>query len=151
MYLRGKGQYEISDVLGISQATVSRDLKAIQKLWLKSSLIDFNEARAREIAKIDHLECVYWEAWEASKVSTTIRGSDSDATVTQKEGAGNQAFTNGVKDCIKLRADLLGLMAAQVVAVVGEDFDQEAWTNERSRRHAAALAVLEDPDDGETQ
>ena len=155
-YLQGKSQYEIADLVGLSQATISRDLKALHKVWLKSSLVDFGEAKAKELAKIDHLELTYWEAWEASKTSTTIRGaSDSEsAIVTQKEGAGDPAFLAGVERCIKQRVDILGLNSPKLMGIVDEDFDQAEWANARDARHARAVALLKDDiedDNGEDQ
>src|SRR5581483_4024403 len=74
-YLRGETQWEIARTLGVSQGQVSRDLKAIRQEWLNSSVCNFNELKAREIAKVDELERTYWAAWEESKktreVSTT--------------------------------------------------------------------------------
>jgi len=66
MYLRGKAQVDIAAELGLSQPTVSRDLKIIQGEWLDSAIRDFDAARAQELAKIDELERTYWAAWERS-------------------------------------------------------------------------------------
>ena len=151
LYTRRWHQEDIAAELKLSQATVSRDISFLRKQWEKDAAQTYAKHQAREIHDVNELTRTYWAAWEASKVSTTIRGNDADATVTQKEGAGDSAFLSGVERCTRLRMDLLGLAAAKVVAVVGEDFDQAAWANDRAARHAAALGVLEDPDDGETQ
>lgn len=120
MYLRGSLQAEIAERLGLSQGTISNDIKALQKLWLNSSLMDFNEARSRELAKIDDLEMEYWLAWEASKQDAqtiTEEGSELKTGVktlfrTKTEGqVGDPRFLAGVQWCIKKRAELLGLDA----------------------------------------
>ena len=55
-YLQGQTQYHIAHVLGLSQAQISLDLQAVRQAWLDSSLRDFNEQKAQELAKIAHLE-----------------------------------------------------------------------------------------------
>ena len=152
-YLQGKSQYEIADLTGLSQSTVQRDLGALRGIWLKSALIDFNAARAKELAKIDLLELTYWQAWEESKVDTTIRGGaeDENPLVTQREGAGDPAYLAGVERCVSMRVKLLGLNSPQLLAVVDEEFDQAQWNQERDARHARALAVLEQAENGEDQ
>ena len=50
-YLRGEYQSAIADTLGIDQATVSRDLKALRAAWLASAVRDFDLARAQELAE----------------------------------------------------------------------------------------------------
>ena len=64
LYFDGRIQADIAKETGLSQATVSRDIKALQRDWLKSSLIDFDKAKANELAKIDDLERRFRQAWE---------------------------------------------------------------------------------------
>ena len=52
---------------------VIRDLKIIQKAWADSAIFDYNEAVGRELARIDNLERVYWEAWDKSKEPAVTR------------------------------------------------------------------------------
>lgn len=130
LYLRGWSQCAISDELGISQPTVSRDLKAIQQAWRESSLIDMNEAKQKELAKIDELERTYWEAWLRScedtetetlkKVGHVGDGAAKLETAKRKEGqSGNPAFLAGVERCIRLRIDIIGLEAPKRQEVSG--------------------------------
>ena len=51
---------------------VSRDLAAIQREWLKSGIMDLNDARARELSRMDKVEMEYWDAWEKSKTERKI-------------------------------------------------------------------------------
>ena len=136
LYLQGWLQVDIAKELSIDQATVSRDLKAIQKEWLKSALIDFNEAKARELAKVDKLERTYWAAWERSceDAETTTRKTKgkvtkvqievgreeegkvvlerpAEATRTLKGQAGDPRFLQGVERCIERRCKILGIDA----------------------------------------
>lgn len=76
LYLRGMTQVEIgyseelkraNGGVSVSQTLVSLELSALKKAWLESSLVDFNEAKARELARIDQLENAAWTEWERSK------------------------------------------------------------------------------------
>jgi len=133
LYLRGVSQMDIAAEVGVNQSTVSRDLKALQKAWRESSLIDINEAKQRELAKIDELERTYWEAWlkscEDAESETLKRvGSTNDAQsqraelTKRREGQnGNPAFLAGVERCIKIRIDIIGLEAPKRTELTGAD------------------------------
>ena len=123
LYLEGWLQADIAETLGISQSTVSNDLKALQKQWLASSLIDFDQAKAREIAKIDKLEWEYYQAWHRSceDAETVIekgkgKGGEKnptsvEKTVQRKGQAGDPRFLTGVQWCIERRCKILGIDA----------------------------------------
>lgn len=66
LYLRGTTQYDIAGEIGVDRSTIARDLEAVRKEWMASSLVDFNEAKAVELQKLDHLESVAWQGWERS-------------------------------------------------------------------------------------
>ena len=143
LYLKGWIQADIADELGVNQSTVSRDIKALQKDWLESALVDFNEAKSQELAKIDRLEREYWQAWErscedAETVTEKARASrgaekpDSIEKTKQAKGqAGDPRFLNGVQWCIERRCKILGIDAPNkigfesdlVVQLVGVDPD----------------------------
>lgn len=96
LYLQGRLQADIASELGLSEATVSRDLKALHKEWLAGSRIGFSKAKARELAKIDRLEREYWEAWKRSRI----------------EGqAGDPRFLAGIQWCIERRCKIMGIDA----------------------------------------
>jgi hypothetical protein len=127
-YLRGSTQVDIATESGVDQATVSRDLKALRAAWMKSALIDINEAKARELAKIDALELVYWQAWERSQLDaeseiTKMQGTPPKPNETspapakletqkKREGqSGNPAFLSGIQWCINKRCEIIGVNA----------------------------------------
>ncbi|MEM7345877.1 MAG: hypothetical protein AAF485_16675, partial [Chloroflexota bacterium] len=74
LYLQGWYQSDIAEYINddperdytLTQQTISNDIEAIRKGWLNSSIRNFDQARAEELAKIDHLERIYWEAWTQS-------------------------------------------------------------------------------------
>jgi hypothetical protein len=146
LLLRGTtNQFEIAAKLGMEASqhyTISRDIKAIKEEWRGSALRDFNEARGREIEKLEALEKEFWEAWDRSRVEKV-----SERTKKNKKGRslayedetrkelrdGNPAFLDGALKCIAKRCELLGLdapkesrvtMTAKVYVASGE-FDPD--------------------------
>ena len=116
-YLRGETQASIAARLGLSQPQISRDISTIQRRWRESSLVDINEARQRELERIDALEREYWQAWEASKGeqqrSTASKAGDvARAQVVKFDSAGDPRFLAGVQWCVEQRCKMLGLLAA---------------------------------------
>jgi len=144
LYLQGWIQADIAAELGISQQTISNDIAALQSDWLASALIDFNEAKAGELAKIDRLEREYWQAWERScqdaetltqKTHGAIQKRETEdgqfvaerpaeVTKTAKGQAGDPRFLQGVQWCIERRCKILGVDAATRIDLV--DWRDEA-------------------------
>jgi len=116
MYLHGQFQSTIARELGISQQSVSVDLKRLRKEWLASAVRDFDEAKSVELAKIDELERTYWTGWENSLKQREITVSKrrtgktpgDEASVRRETPMGDARFLDGVLRCITLRCDLLG-------------------------------------------
>lgn len=130
MYLRGAIQADIAKELDIDQSTVSRDLRALQDEWLASALVDINEAKARELARIDELERTYWAGWERSQepIEVTNKRATENATGkrfdvnTQSRGqVGDPRFLAGVGWCIERRCKVLGIDAPMRQEVSGAD------------------------------
>ncbi len=131
-YLKGEYQTTIAADLGIDQAQVSRDLKAMRELWLASTIRDFDAAKAQELAKIDEVEREYWLAWERSKqdkeVAIQEAGADKKlkkATLRKEGQSGNAAFLAGVLSCIDKRCQILGLDAPKRFVVKWEELTEE--------------------------
>lgn len=119
LYLRGKKQSEIAATLGLSQGMISNDLKVIQRRWRESTAMNLDEAKAKELARLDELEREFWSAWEASKGERTQArqeknnaGATVKASMMKEQRDGNPAFLTGVLNCIDRRCKLLGLDAA---------------------------------------
>ncbi len=120
LYLRGKTQSEIAELLGISRSMVAYDLNAIQEQWRENTVRDLDADKVRELAKTDELERIYWAAWESSleqrETTATARTEAGDrirttAQMKKETRDGNPAFLEGVLKCIQRRARLLGLDA----------------------------------------
>jgi len=139
LYLSGKTQWEIHEQIGLSQAQVSRDLKALHGEWLKQATGNVAALKARELAKIDALERTYWAAWERScqearRKSLRARGTitksvtDADGTtrfvqetpaeqvLTTEDKVGDKRYLEGVQWCIERRCKILGVDAPLKVA-----------------------------------
>lgn len=134
LYLQGWIQAAIADHLAknrpyqITQQTISRDLKTIQERWQASSIRSFDEARARELAAIDNLERVAWEAYQSSiepiikrKTAKRVGGETTEATQEVSLGYGDPRFLDKVSWCIDRRCKLLGLDAPHKSEVTGKD------------------------------
>lgn len=131
MYLKGKYQSEIALELGVNQSTISKSLKAVREEWLKSTLVNFNEAISKELAKVDNLERVYWESWERSLTpfkSKTVKAkgnprteeelkASAEQTLKTEDRNGDPRYLQGVQWCIEKRCKLLGLDAPDRVQI----------------------------------
>jgi predicted transcriptional regulator len=115
LYNQGKYQHEIAAELGVSQQQVSYDLKVLNRFWEKTAVLDIAKAKLRELAKIDHLERTYWEAWERSmtaretKQLKKIPTKGDEKLLKQETRDGNPQYLEGVQWCITKRSALLGL------------------------------------------
>lgn len=131
MYLKGRYQSEIAAELGVSQSAISKNLKAVREEWLKSALVNFNEAISKELAKVDNLERVYWESWERSLTpfkSKTVKAkgnprteeelkASAEQTLKTEDRNGDPRYLQGVQWCIEKRCKLLGLDAPDRVQI----------------------------------
>ena len=135
LYLKGAMQAEIAESLGLSQPTISRDLKVLQAEWQAANLNEIDEHKKNELAKIDNLELEYWEAWvrsrEKSLSETTeiiSKGRDVEKDVggvkrvtRQDEQVGDPRFLSGVQWCIEKRCQIMGLNAPEKRDLTSDD------------------------------
>jgi len=134
-YLRGKTQAEIAAYISTDPARgytltvqqISYDLRKIQAQWRESSLRDFDELRAQELAKVDELERTYWQAWldSCAALETITQEGTGDGVAkvkkTSKPQNGDPRFLSGVERCIERRCRLLGLDAPAKSELTGKD------------------------------
>jgi hypothetical protein len=124
MYLAGKYQSEIGQLLGVTQQQISKDLRAVQQQWLASSIRDFDTVRAEQLAKIDRIERASWESFALSlkpreiTVQEAVEGQrpTKKASIRKEGQAGDPRFLQIAQRCIDQRADLLGLSTATEAA-----------------------------------
>jgi len=149
LYLEGWLQADIAEELELSQSTISNDLNALHKQWLESSLIDFDQAKAVEIAKVDKLEREYYRAWRESKedkeISVTEKAGGekprSKAQIRREGQVGNPSFLAGVQWCIERRCKILGIDAPQKMQVLSDNDLDAAIATELARLAAVGEAA----------
>lgn len=118
LYLKGCSQLEIAGKVRVSQAQVSKDLKIIGRRWQEASQVSIDRIKARDLAKLAHLEKTYHDAWtrstqeqftERTKETTIKNGVGSKETVFEiKTTVGDARFLDGVLKCLVRRAEILG-------------------------------------------
>ena len=115
--LQGWSQSAIADELQIRQATISSDLKTVERSWRESAIRDFDAAREQELQRIGMIERNAWDGWKRScqpQQSATVDGQAADsqkAKRTVKNHSGQARFLEVVIQCIEKRTKLLGLDA----------------------------------------
>jgi len=165
MYLQGWTQARITEHLNarkgidyqLSTRMIGYDLKSVQEAWRASALIDIDEAKARELAKVDRLEREYWDAWGRSceDAETTRQEGDetgpSKVVKTSKGQAGDPRFLAGVQWCIERRCKIIGVDAPTRQEHTGRGggpmetvgMSLAEWTAARTRRRADVEDTLE--------
>lgn len=134
LHLSGHNPRQISEWLNANRDydlhvnQIRYDIKSIEDQWRQSSLINFNAAINRELARLDVIEQEYWDAWresrkpkketkqEAVQENRTRRTGLKDPAYERKKAEtkettrdGNPEFLMGVRWCVEQRAKLLGL------------------------------------------
>jgi hypothetical protein len=142
MYVRGKSKHEMTAAIrqnypdrNITPKMIHLDLQEIRRAWLQSTLIDFNAAKAKELARLDEAEREAWDAWEKSKskhVRIEYETSDyqvpfsadkiADVSSNKKRKiieatVGDIKYLEMVERMIKMRCDILGLFEAKRLQV----------------------------------
>lgn len=145
-YLQGWPQAEIAEKIGISQSTVSLDLRRVHALWKDSSMMDFHTRQVVELQKLDRLEREAWAAWDRSQKPSQqarVKGgrSEQDAERVVKNQIGDPRFLDQVHKCIASRRALLGLDGPLRVEATGLIPAQPPMTLEQ--RRAEFLEILE--------
>jgi hypothetical protein len=142
MYVRGKSIHEMMLAINamyperpVSSKAISLDLNAIRDAWLRSSLLDFNEAKAKELAGIDEAEREAWDAFERSKekhIKYEYYVADDEVPFSAEKIAkvkrkskrkivettvGDIRYLEMVERLKKMRCDILGLFEAKRIQV----------------------------------
>lgn len=136
-YLEGWSQVKIAEAVGVSQFTISEDIKAIHQGWEASAILDWDKLKTKEAEEITHRIEVLWAAWERSceleEVRTTgskrerqavSEGKGKDKKVTghemvvverssqlkSKKLLGDPRYMAEITKCQELRLRLFGLL-----------------------------------------
>lgn len=101
LYLQGVTQEVIGKKLGMTQPAISQHLTKVREDWRQSAMVDFNERKSIEVAKLDEVERNAYEAWAKSRT-----GPDGKIS-----GPGNPRFLDVIVKCIQQRKEIFGLNA----------------------------------------
>jgi hypothetical protein len=144
MYLSGLRMSDIAERLGVSVATVQRDIEEIRDEWRTARIANMDMLKNMELARLDALEQTYWEAWRDSAKPVVKRNKESinggqyrmngvyggemrpNRSTTrkvqiEKPNTGDLAALAGVERCIDRRIKLLGLDAPTRSMAYGAD------------------------------
>jgi hypothetical protein len=126
LYMQGYTLKEIATYLNTSEEEdrdyeicfqqVHYDLKKLRESWLQSALVDMDQRKAEELAKIDRLEREYWEAWQRSLDTEVTVRTETDVNGervvrSSKESVGDPRYLQGIQWCINRRVEIFGLDA----------------------------------------
>jgi len=140
MYLQGHSQHDMSMEIGISVAQVYRDLRILQDNWMASQLMNINQAKAEQLAKLDLLELEAWQAWDRSKIdksgkSVEKSGEDEKRVKAWSEGRlPDPRYLQVIQHCIERRCKILGL----------DQPDQHRHIHSEQTQEERAVAALSD-------
>jgi hypothetical protein len=112
----------------LSFQQVDYDLKKIQEIWIKESMVKIELGLMHEIRKLDKIETECWQAWEESKHgrrSTRLGGGYVDKKSGEEIGGslierrietstGDVRYLVMIERCITKRAELLGIVSPKV-------------------------------------
>lgn len=114
--LKGHSQTEIAQRLGVTQPTVSNDLKSIRAAWRQASVRDFDASFSEQLEMLSLIQREAWEAWERSKgpghtavIQGAGEGEPSKTRQTVKRQTGDPRFLEQVQKCLAASRALLGL------------------------------------------
>lgn len=172
LYLQGKTQAEISSIVGVTQQQISYDLATVQRRWKIDTAINLDEAKQKELSRIDTLERTYWDAWMRSagehtktrteQLVTTNDGSDDESKESTEESKpekkpivlkvvtdtemllGVPALLAGVMSCIERRCKLLGLDAPTKIAPTSPDGKEQYDGGITETERAARISAILD-------
>ena len=94
--LQGHTLNEIADLTGNTWSMVKGDWEAVRKVWQTQKAEDLDEARQKELAKLDVVELEHWKAWDKSSKAVHL---------------------DGVLKCIAQRSRILGLNVPDVALI----------------------------------
>lgn len=118
--LRGFSQEQIARKLDLSQPQVSRDLKELERRWLKAQIRSVDAHKTQKLVELDYLKTESWEAWDRSQqeaieqsASKAKKNGDAveEAERKSKSQVGDPRFLEMVHKTIGTQAEILGLYA----------------------------------------
>ncbi len=124
--LENKTQIEIAEELSteewpLSQQMVSEYLSQLKAEWNKQALESLDSKKSHELAKLHHLEKVYWEAWyrsiskmeesTAKKERADTKGEKEQTEIKRFSTSGDPRYLGGILSCIAERNKINGIVS----------------------------------------
>lgn len=135
LYLSGKPQHVIGEIVGVTQAQISHDLKALREQWRQSAEMSFGDRQALELAKVDQLEEFAWEMLRKSSEDSEVDSREVEKQLraaqtggqgnhgpyrlrivkeltkhSRKGQAGSPAWAQQILNCIEVRCRMFGVI-----------------------------------------
>lgn len=83
LYLRGYNQQTIADQFGVSQATISNDIKALLKTWREKRETDVEDAVTRQVEELRLIREKAWGQWRSTNdvrwLDTVMKAQDRES------------------------------------------------------------------------
>lgn len=124
LYCMGHAQWEIAKIENVSDSVITNDLHTIQETWKSKYSADVHDLKMAELAKIDEIERLAFEAYKRSceikRVVTKekiVGGKDGTVykdKVVREQLIGSDAFLNRISWCSEQRCKILGITKDQV-------------------------------------
>ncbi len=136
-YVKGYRQHEIAQMLPtkLSRTQVTHDIKKIRRKWITSQVMDFNEAKNKELDNCDKVESAAWGEWERSKTKKVVKysekrsgtvlsegvtiGEKTKISAREEEQTGDPRYLLVINQCRRDRMEILGLIQAKAFSVSG--------------------------------
>lgn len=136
LMMRGLTPDEVAAQLNLDRATVARELRQLNQLWVRQIEEDAASFRAILLHRAMELEAISMESFEDSKRKVVTDNSDGgkngpSSSVKVYETAGDPAFLNSARESLKLQVQILGLDSAPQNNKV---FDKDAFLDEVAKR-----------------
>ena len=113
MYFSGHPQVEIAARIGVRPQTLTYYLDKLNAIWQEKHAEKLDAHKARELARLDHVEREYWRAWERSQADTETATQEqmdgkTRASLTKRSQFGDARFLEGILRCIETRLRIVG-------------------------------------------
>ena len=97
LYLKGMTQVAIGLHLGVSQATISGDLKAVRKEWKDKRITDFDSLVAEDVQRLRRIALEAWNGWAKSQqpvetMRVVQKNGEKKAEKTIRQQTGDPRF-----------------------------------------------------------
>jgi hypothetical protein len=117
---QGYRQWEIAEMLNTRQDTISRDLKVMEVIWMRSGMLDIHVVKLRQLNKLDEMEQIAIQRLKA----------------LEKDPRAGSRWLEERRKIIERRCKILGLDAPK-------QFDISVEINETKEQRDAAVRAAQ--------